>query len=78
MRGWLEDAEAGKAAFDSKALNSALASREVALRGVETDLLLAAYVATPNAIPGTLDDQVFRRRESRWSRRCRMRRWRAG
>ena len=62
LRGWLEDAAAGKAAFDSKALNSALASRGVALRGVETDLLLAAYVATPSAIPGTLDDLVFRRR----------------
>ena len=62
LRGWLEDAEAGKAAFDSKELRSALASREVTLRGVEADLLLAAYVATPSAIPGTLDDLVFRRK----------------
>ncbi|MYD92627.1 MAG: DNA polymerase I [Chloroflexi bacterium] len=62
LRGWLEDAEAAKAAFDSKELHSALASREVALRGVEADLLLAAYVATPSAIPRTLDDLVFRRK----------------
>ena len=62
LRGWLEDEAAGKAAFDSKELRSALASREVTLRGVEADLLLAAYVATPSAIPGTLDDLVFRRK----------------
>ncbi len=62
LRGWLEDDAAGKAAFDSKELHSALASREVALRGVEADLLLAAYVATPSAIPRTLDDLVFRRK----------------
>lgn len=62
LRGWLEDEKAGKAAFDSKELSSALASREVVLRGVQADLLLAAYVATPNAIPGTMDDLVFRRR----------------
>ena len=62
LKGWLEDERAGKAAFDSKELQSALASREVALRGVEADLLLAAYVATPSAIPRTLDDLVFRRK----------------
>ncbi len=62
LRGWLEDGEAAKAAFDSKELHSALASREVALRGVEADLLLSAYVATPSAIPRTLDDLVFRRK----------------
>lgn len=62
LRGWLEDAEAAKAAFDSKELHSALASRDVALRGVEADLLLAAYVATPSAIPRTLDDLAFRRK----------------
>ncbi len=62
LKGWLEDGEAEKAAFDSKELHSALASREVALRGVEADLLLAAYVATPSAIPRTLDDLVFRRK----------------
>ena len=62
LRGWLENRQAGKAAFDSKALHSALAAREVALRGIEADLLLAAYVATPSAIPRTLDDLVFRRR----------------
>ena len=62
LRGWLEDAEAGKAAFDSKVLHRALAAREVALRGVKADLLLAAYVATPSAIPRTLDDLVFRRK----------------
>ncbi|MDE2902866.1 MAG: DNA polymerase I [Chloroflexota bacterium] len=62
LKGWLEDERAGKAAFDSKLLHSALASRAVALRGVEADLLLAAYVATPSAIPRTLDDLVFRRK----------------
>ena len=62
LRGWLEDEAAGKAAFDSKELHSALTSRGVTLRGVEADLLLAAYVATPSAIPGTLDDLVFRRK----------------
>lgn len=62
LTGWLEDGEAGKAAFDSKLLHSALALREVALRGVEADLLLSAYVATPSAIPRTLDDLVFRRK----------------
>lgn len=62
LKSWLEDGEAGKAAFDSKELHSALASRGVALRGVEADLLLAAYVATPSAIPRTLDDLVFRRK----------------
>lgn len=62
LRGWLEDERAGKAAFDSKELHSALAAREVVLRGVEADLLLAAYVATPSAIPRTLDDLVFRRK----------------
>ena len=62
LKGWLEDETATKAAFDSKELNSALASREVALRGVEADLLLAAYVATPSAIPRTLDDLAFRRK----------------
>ena len=62
LKGWLEDGKAAKAAFDSKELHSALASREVALRGVEADLLLAAYVATPSAIPRTLDDLVFRRK----------------
>ena len=62
LRAWLEDAQAAKAAFDSKALHHALATRGVSLRGVEADLLLAAYVATPNAIPRTLDDLAFRRR----------------
>ena len=62
LKGWLEDDAAGKAAFDSKELHSALESREVALRGIEADLLLAAYVATPSAIPRTLDDLVFRRK----------------
>ena len=62
LRDWLEDEAAGKAAFDSKELHSALASREVTLRGVEADLLLAAYVATPSAIPRTLDDLAFRRK----------------
>ena len=62
LRDWLEDGKAAKAAFDSKLLHSALASREVALRGVEADLLLAAYVATPSAIPRTLDDLAFRRK----------------
>ena len=62
LRGWLEDDATGKAAFDSKELHSALESREVALRGIEADLLLAAYVATPSAIPRTLDDLVFRRK----------------
>ena len=62
LRDWLEDAKAGKVAFDSKALHQALAARGVELRGVDADLLLAAYVATPSAIPGTLDDLAFRRR----------------
>lgn len=62
LRDWLEDGEAAKAAFDSKELHRALASRGVALQGVEADLLLAAYVATPSAIPRTLDDLVFRRK----------------
>ena len=62
LRVWLEDAKAGKVAFDSKALHQALAARGVELRGVDVDLLLAAYVATPSAIPQTLDDLVFRRR----------------
>ncbi len=62
LRDWLEDAEAAKAAFDSKQLHRALAARGVALRGVDVDLLLAAYVATPSAIPRTLDDLAFRRR----------------
>ena len=62
LRDWLEDAKAGKVAFDSKALHQALAARGVGLRGVDVDLLLAAYVATPSAIPQTLDDLVFRRR----------------
>ncbi|MCY3957243.1 MAG: DNA polymerase I [Chloroflexi bacterium] len=62
LKGWLEDDAAGKAAFDSKELHSALESREVALWGIEADLLLAAYVATPSAIPRTLDDLVFRRK----------------
>ena len=62
LRAWLEDAQAAKAAFDSKALHHALATRGVSLRGVEADLLLAAYVATPSAIPRTLDDLAFRRR----------------
>ena len=55
-------AKAGKVAFDSKALHQALAARGVELRGVDVDLLLAAYVATPSAIPRTLDDLAFRRR----------------
>ena len=62
LRDWLEDAKAGKVAFDSKALHQALAARGVELRGVDADLLLAAYVATPSAIPRTLDDLAFRRR----------------
>ena len=62
LRAWLEDAQAAKASFDSKALHHALATRGVSLRGVDADLLLAAYVATPNAIPRTLDDLAFRRR----------------
>ena len=62
LRAWLEDAQAAKASFDSKALHHALATRGVSLRGVEADLLLAAYVATPSAIPRTLDDLAFRRR----------------
>ena len=62
LRDWLEDAKAGKVAFDSKALHQALAARGVELRGVDVDLLLAAYVATPSAIPRTLDDLAFRRR----------------
>ena len=62
LRDWLEDEAAAKAAFDSKELHSALARRGVELRGVDVDLLLAAYVATPSAIPQTLDDLVFRRR----------------
>ena len=62
LRCWLENETAGKAAFDSKELHSALASRGVELRGVDADLLLAAYVATPSAIPRTLDDLVFRRK----------------
>ena len=77
LRVWLEDAKAGKVAFDSKALHQALAARGVELRGVDVDLLLAAYVATPSAIPGTLDDLAFRRRGSRSGRRCRIRRLRA-
>ena len=62
LRDWLENAKAGKVAFDSKALHQALAARGVELRGVDADLLLAAYVATPSAIPRTLDDLAFRRR----------------
>ena len=56
-------AKAGKVAFDSKA---ACIKRwphgAWSCAGSNVDLLLAAYVATPSAIPRTLDDLAFRRR----------------
>ncbi len=62
LRPWLDDDERAKVVFDSKELSQALAACGAGLRGVDVDLFLAAYVSSPNAVPGSLDDLVYRRR----------------
>ena len=59
---WLTQDAPTKVAFDSKWLYRALASRGLRLHGVTADLLLAAYLADPNATPKSLDDLAFRRK----------------
>ncbi len=57
---WLSNGSAAKVAFDSKLVSRALAARKQPFAGVTHDLLLAAYVADPNATPKSLDDLAFR------------------
>jgi DNA polymerase-1 len=62
LRSWLESKASDKVTFDSKLLYRALMNKGICLRGVTNDLLLAAYIATPNAVPKSIDDLLFRRR----------------
>ncbi len=61
LRRWIEHESPTKVTFDSKLLYRAMASCGFSLRGIADDLFLASYIATPNAIPRSLDDLVFRR-----------------
>ncbi len=61
FRPWLEAKDSDKVTFDSKLLYRAFFNRGIFLSGVTNDLFLAAYIATPNATPKSLEDLVFRR-----------------
>ena len=61
FRPWLEAKDSDKVTFDSKILYRAFFNKGVSLSGVTNDLFLAAYIATPNATPKSLEDLVFRR-----------------
>ena len=56
FRPWLEAKDSDKVTFDSKLLYRAFFNRGIFLSGVTNDLFLAAYIATPNATPKSLED----------------------
>ena len=61
LRRWIEHESPTKVTFDSKMLYRAMTSYGICLSGIADDLFLASYIATPNAVPKSLDDLVFRR-----------------